>query len=178
MFLKAHRDERSASDGSRKRFGVMLVNQVPLANQQASAIEDATGGTCIVATGENYEDWHPIYLKGYDYIVFTAQSLVNLLKKKEICMDDISCIVFDEVRGVMEIKSVMMLVLTMRQVHCAKKGNHQYNQIMDGWMKTQQSMRPPLLSLSASIVSGKNRNQMEKEMRGELITLSFVLVRS
>ncbi|PRP73733.1 hypothetical protein PROFUN_16637, partial [Planoprotostelium fungivorum] len=113
---------------SHKRFGVMLVNQRPLANQQALAIEDATGGTYIVVTGENYKEGYPIDLNGdHDFIVFTAQSLVNLLKQGELNMNDISSIVF---------------------VHCAKTGN----------------MRPPLLSLSASIVDGVDRNQMKMEI--------------
>ena len=114
-----------------------IVDRVPLVFQQGEYLRQHLGMSVLLACGEQNNDTGERALYSYDGICCTAQLLLNFLARGIVRVEDICCLVIDE-------------------VHHARK-NHPYSLVMEKHvMPVPQSYRPLVLGLTASPASGND----------------------
>lgn len=131
---------------NRSRLAVMVVDRIPLVFQQANAISMDTDLIVAKICSENKTSRSVRRVRDGEcqVLVITAGSLVELFKSKELPLNILSVVVFDE-------------------CHHAT-GNHSYVQLLSILSQIQVSERPRILGLSASPFSAKNVSSANKNM--------------
>jgi hypothetical protein len=121
---------------------VMVVDRVPLVQQQCEAIHRDTGMTVCPISSENSTQTVLKYLQTgkYDALVVTAGVLRNwLVKERRLNISDFSVIVMDECHHV--------------------GGNHDYSDILLQVERTSQALKPRVVGLSASPLNIKSKSE-------------------
>ena len=116
---------------------VMVVDRVPLVEQQCRAIHNDTDLLVCPLSGENSTSYvvRELLSGKYDALVVTAGALCNYLNRDELRMSDFSAIVLDECHHV--------------------TGEHQYRKLLELVSRCPAHLQPRLLGLTASPFNAK-----------------------
>jgi hypothetical protein len=120
---------------------VMVVDRVPLVQQQSEAIHRDTGMSVCPISGETN---HNVALQAlrngcYAALVITAGALYNFLRQDKLRITDFSVVVLDECHHV--------------------TGEHPYTTILKLTAKCEAAVQPRIVGLSASPISATTQNK-------------------
>jgi hypothetical protein len=136
---------------------VMVVDRVPLVQQQCEAIHCDTGMTVCPISSENSTQTVLKYLQTgkYDALVVTAGVLRNwLVKERRLNISDFSVIVMDECHHV--------------------GGNHDYSDILAQVERTSHALKPRVVGLSASPLNIKSKSESSAAEKLRQLTEAFL----
>lgn len=136
-----------------KKLAVMIVDRIPLVDQQSKAIHHDTGLLVCPLSSENSTR----YIVGelingkYDALVVTAGALHNYLRDGSLCVSDFSVFVFDECHHVV--------------------GEHMYTHILQMIAQCPTRLQSRVVGLTASPFSAKSNDSAETKLHTMLTTL-------
>ena len=126
---------------------VMVVDRVPLVEQQSRAINQDTDLTVCPLSGENSTSYavRELLSGKYDALVITAGALCNYLKRDELRMSDFSAIVLDECHHT--------------------TGEHDYGKLLEIVARCPDHLRPRVLGLTASPFSAQTEGKAANKLK-------------
>lgn len=136
-----------------KKLAVMIVDRIPLVDQQSKAIHHDTGLLVCPLSSENSTRYiiGELLSGKYDALVVTAGALHNYLHDGAVRVSDFSVFVFDECHHVV--------------------GEHMYTRILDLIGQCPTRLQPRVVGLTASPFSAKSSDSAEIKLRKMLLAL-------
>jgi hypothetical protein len=136
-----------------KKLAVMVVDRIPLVEQQSTAIHRDTGLlVCPLSSANSTRYIIEALLSGkYDALVVTAGALHNYLHEGALQVSDFSAFIFDECHHVV--------------------GEHMYTRILDLIGQCRQRLQPRVVGLTASPFSAKSSTSAEVKLQDMLAAL-------
>ena len=130
-----------------RKLAVLVVDRVPLVQQQCQAIHQDTGLAVCPLSGENGKSYvvRQLVRGKYAALVVTVGALCNHLDRDELRVSDFSAIVLDECHHV--------------------TGEHQYKKLLELMSRCPEHLRPRFLGLTASPFNAKDECSAEAKLR-------------